>query len=86
MIGGINQIKNVGEEKTEHPCQIPLKLIKNIILTTANKNDLIIDVFAGSGTTGLAAQQLGYDYIMYEINKEYCEIINRRLAQKTLFV
>ena len=37
----INQVKNVSKEKTNHPCQMPEKLIKNIILITANKNDLI---------------------------------------------
>ena len=48
----INQVKNVSKEKTEHPCQIPEELISKIIRTTAKDNELIIDVFAGSGTTG----------------------------------
>ena len=75
----INQVKNVSKEKTEHPCQIPEKLIKNIILTTATKNDTIIDVFAGSGTTGIVAEKLGYNSILYEIDTKYCDIIVERL-------
>lgn len=75
----INQVKNVSKEKTEHPCQIPEKLIENIILTTANKGQLIIDVFAGSGTTSKVAKKLGFDSISYEIDKKYCEIINQRI-------
>ena len=74
----INQVKNVSKEKTEHPCQVPEKLIENIILTTVKKDDLIIDVFAGSGTTGIVAEKLGYNTIMYEIDRKYCDIINKR--------
>ena len=74
----INQVKNVSKEKTEHPCQIPEKVIENIILTTASKDDLIIDVFAGSGTTGIVAEKLGYKSIMYEIDRDYCKIIEKR--------
>ena len=74
----INQVKNVSKEKTEHPCQIPEKVIENIILTTVSKDDLIIDVFAGSGTTGIVAEKLGYKSIMYEIDKDYCKIIEKR--------
>jgi len=74
----INQVKNVSKEKTEHPCQIPEKIIENIILTTAKKDDLIVDVFAGSGTTGIVAEKLGYNSIMYEIDRKYCDIINKR--------
>ena len=75
----INQVKNVSKEKTEHPCQIPEELIEKIILTTVDKNDLIIDVFAGSGTTLKVANRLGYESIGYEIDTYYCEIIKNRM-------
>jgi len=75
----INQVKNVSKEKTSHPCQIPEILISRIIQLTAKKDDLIIDVFAGSGTTLKVANDLGYNSIGYEINKEYCDIINNRI-------
>jgi site-specific DNA-methyltransferase (adenine-specific) len=75
----IQQVKNVSKEKTEHPCQIPEELIKRIILTTANENDTIIDPFAGSGTTLKVAKDLGYKYIGFEIDENYCKIINKRL-------
>jgi len=74
----INQVKNVSKEKTAHPCQIPEELISKIIRTTAEENQLIIDVFAGSGTTGAVAQSLGYDSICYEVDEKYCEIIKNR--------
>jgi len=75
----INQVKNVSKEKTEHPCQIPEELINKIIKTTAKENQIIIDVFAGSGTTSKVAYDLGYDTISYEIDNKYCEIINKRI-------
>ena len=82
----INQVKNVSKEKTAHPCQIPEELIQKIILTTAKKNEIIIDVFAGSGTTGIAAKKLGYSSILYEIDETYCEIIKKRTQQGELFL
>ncbi len=75
----INQVKNVSKEKTEHPCQIPEELISKIIKTTAKENQIIIDVFAGSGTTSKVAYDLGYDTISYEIDNKYCKIINKRI-------
>jgi DNA modification methylase len=75
----INQVKNVSKEKTDHPCQIPEELIKRIILTTASPNDIIIDVFGGSGTTAKVAKDLGFSSISYEIDSEYCEIIEKRV-------
>lgn len=75
----INQVKNVSKEKTEHPCQIPEELISKIIKTTAKENQIIIDVFAGSGTTSKVAYDLGYDTISYEIDKKYCDIIEKRM-------
>lgn len=74
----IDQVKNVSEEKTKHPCQIPQEVIEKIILTTANKDDIIIDVFAGSGTTGIIANKLGYNSYLYEIDGNYCNIIKQR--------
>ena len=85
----INQVKNVGSEKTEHPCQIPEKVIRQIILTTIKKNETIIDVFGGSGTTNKVALELGYKSIYYEIDKKYYDIAKKRIdqfaMQKTLF-
>lgn len=75
----INQVKMNANEKTEHPCQIPEEVINKIIKTTAEQNQTIIDVFAGSGTTSKVAYDLGYDTISYEIDKKYCDIIEKRI-------
>ncbi len=75
----VQQVKNVSKEKTNHPCQIPEEIIKRIILTTAKENELIIDPFARSETTLKVVKNLRYNYIGYEIDENYCKIINQRL-------
>ena len=49
------------------------------------KDGIVLDPFAGSGTTLKMAKQLGRNYIGIEISKEYCEIAEKRLKQETLF-
>ena len=75
----IQQVKNVSKEKTSHPCQIPEEVIKKIILTTVNKDIIIIDPFMGSGTTGKVAVELGYNFIGYEMDEEYFNISENRI-------
>lgn len=74
----INQVKNVSKEKTKHPCQMPLEVMKNIIGILPN-DLLIVDPFMGSGTTGLACKELGRDFIGIEIDEQYYEIAKKRL-------
>jgi len=69
----------VHPEKTDHPCQIPLEIMNRIIQTTTNENDLIVDPFAGSGTTLLSAKINNRKYIGFEIDKLYVDIIKKRL-------
>jgi len=75
----VNQVKNVSAEKTNHPCQMPLEVMKNI-LGILPKDALIIDPFAGSGTTLVAAQELGMDAIGIELDKSYVEIARERVS------
>ena len=74
----INQVKNVSKDKTEHPCQMPLEVMKRIIAILP-EDYIIIDPFAGSGTTALACKELGRKFIMIEQDKKYIDIINKRL-------
>ena len=65
----------------------PVPLIENIILHSSNPGDLILDCFAGSGTTGEAAERCGRNSILIEKEPKYCDIIRKRMAnrQTTLF-
>ncbi len=74
----MNQVKNVAEGKSEHPCQIPTAIMRRILKIT--DCSLVIDPFAGSGTTLLAAKQLGIPSIGIELNAKYCRIAAQRCA------
>ncbi len=76
------QVKNVSPEKTEHPCQYPVSIAQRIIKLTNAK--IILDPFAGSGTTLRAAKDLQKQSIGIEIEEKYCEIIANRLSQEVL--
>ncbi len=66
-----------------HPTEKPVSALKQII--SANRGDTILDPFLGSGTTAVAAKQLGRKFIGIEISEKYCEIAKQRLAQEELF-
>ena len=70
---------NFADEKI-HPTQKPLDLYKHIIKLTTKTNDLILDPFAGSGTTGHAAYELGREFKLIENSKEYVNLIKERLT------
>ncbi|MBP7377961.1 MAG: site-specific DNA-methyltransferase [Pyrinomonadaceae bacterium] len=66
-------------ENTDHPTQKPEKLLAKIILASTNAGDLILDPFAGSGTTAVAAKKLGRDFIAIESDERYCLLAQKRL-------
>ena len=76
----VNQVKNVSTEKTAHPCQMPLKVMDNIIgILPTTPDTIIIDPFAGSGTTLLAAKNAGLKYVGFDIDANYVSICEERL-------
>lgn len=74
----INQVKNVSKEKTAHPCQMPLEVMKRIIAILPD-DYTIIDPFMGSGTTALACKELGRNFVGIEMDLEYFNIAKQRL-------
>ncbi|KEZ24092.1 DNA-methyltransferase [Ureaplasma diversum] len=68
-----------GKEKLNHPTQKSLKLMNQIIQIHTNPNDLILDPFMGSGTTGEAAISNGRDFIGIEYDKNYYSLAAKRL-------
>ena len=69
----------MGGERTEHPTQKPEKVVSHLLEIFSNPDDTILDCFAGSGTTSITARKLGRNSISIENNKEYFEIMKKRL-------
>jgi len=71
--------------KNEHPCPKPETFTRKLLLrASALSSDTILDPFMGSGTTLVAAKQLGRKAIGIEIEKKYCDIAIDRLRQEVL--
>ena len=90
-LNGGKQMKDVWEtsltkpsEKKcgKHPTQKPIALLEKIILSSTDENDLILDPFNGSGTTGIVASKLNRRYIGIEQEKEYLDLTIRRKESK----
>lgn len=67
-----------------HPTQKPLNLMEALIELTTQKEQLVLDPFAGSGTTGVAAKALGRNYLMFERSREFYETAQSRFEQSLL--
>ena len=63
-----------------HPTVKPVKLMRYLVRLITPPGGTVLDPFAGSGTTLLAAEREGFDSIGIEMNPEYCEIIRKRMA------
>lgn len=69
-----------GSERLDHPCQKPVALLKRFIEVSSNPGDVVLDAFAGVGSTGAAARELGRKYIMVEENEFYYKQACSRLS------
>ena len=69
------------ENRQKHPTQKPEGLIERMILSSSDKGDMVVDPFAGSGTTLRVCQQTGRKCIGIELNKDYVSMIKERLSK-----
>ena len=63
-----------------HPAKFPVPLAVHLIKTFCPPGGTVLDPFAGSGSTCIAAKKLGHDYYGFDIMPEYCKIARKRLA------
>jgi DNA modification methylase len=73
------------ENGNEHPAPFPEAIPERCIIAACPENGIVLDPYLGSGTTAVAAQKLGRNYIGIELNPEYIKIAEQRLKQKPLF-
>jgi site-specific DNA-methyltransferase (adenine-specific) len=72
-------VSPTGKEKTGYPTQKPVGILRRIIQASSKQGDTVLDFFAGSGTTGFVANELGRKFILIDQNPESIEVIKGRL-------
>ena len=82
-------IINAERHKTDHPTEKPEKLLERILLIGSKDDDIVLDPFMGSGTTGVVAKRLNRDFIGIEIDNEFFQVAKKRInaaqVQSNLF-
>ena len=71
--------RNMGDNKNYHPTVKPIKLMEYLVRLVTPKEGIVLEPFAGSGTTLIACKQQGFNYIGIEREQEYCDIAEARL-------
>ena len=75
-----------GKEKTGYPTQKPLGILRRMIAASSARGDWVLDFFAGSGSTGAAAQELGRRFVLIDQNPEAIEVMKKRLTSDLIQV
>lgn len=73
-------VSPTGKEKTGYPTQKPLGILRRIISASSKEGDKVLDFFAGSGTTGHAAFELGRNFVLIDQSEESIATITKRLS------
>jgi site-specific DNA-methyltransferase (adenine-specific) len=76
----LSRVCGTFKERVEHPCQMPEAVLERIIRVASNPGDVVLDPFAGSGTTLAVAKRLERKWLGIELSKQYAAGIRRRLA------
>jgi site-specific DNA-methyltransferase (adenine-specific) len=73
-------VSPTGKEKSGYPTQKPLGILRRIVAASSSPGGTVLDFFAGSGTTGVAAHELGRRFILMDSNPDAVAVMRRRLA------
>lgn len=73
-------VSPTGREKTGYPTQKPLGIMRRILTASSNPGDLVLDFFAGSGSTGATALELGRRVLLIDNNKEAIDVMRKRFS------
>ncbi len=82
---GILHVERLATKKNIHPTEKPVQLLEKLIEMSTDPGDLIVDPFSGSGSTSVAARNLGRDSIAFDVDEEYVRAGQARLDEATLW-
>jgi site-specific DNA-methyltransferase (adenine-specific) len=74
------QVPNIKRGTKLHPTEKPTDLMKILIENSSKKNDIVLEPFAGCGSTLLACKETGRNFIGFELDKHYCELAEKRIS------
>jgi len=77
-------VSPTGKEKTGYPTQKPEGILRRIIQASSKEQDMVLDFFAGSGTTGVVAGELGRNFTLVDSSHDALNIITERLSSRGL--
>lgn len=75
----VSRVCGTFKERVAHPCQMPEAVLARIIRVATNPGDVVVDPFAGSGTTLAVAKKLGRKYLGTELSEQYADGVRKRL-------
>jgi len=78
-VWSVSRLHREHPERADHPTQKPLEIVERMVRASCPPDGIILDPFMGVGTTAVAAQRCGRQFVGFELNPAYCEIITRRL-------
>lgn len=78
-VWSVSRLHRLHAERAEHPTQKPLEIIERMIKASCPPGGVVLDLFMGSGTTAVAAQRCGRQFTGFELNPDYCKVIEQRL-------
>jgi site-specific DNA-methyltransferase (adenine-specific) len=79
-VWSVSRLHREHRERADHPTQKPLEIIERMVKASCPPGGLVLDPFMGSGTTAVAARRCGRDFVGFELNADYCKLIDQRLA------
>lgn len=77
--GNVLRFTRVSPQTMVHSCEKPVELLIDLINELSDKNDIVLDCFMGSGSTGVACVNTNRDFIGIELDKNYFEIAKKRI-------
>lgn len=83
LIPYINNSRTHSEEQVNHPTPKPIELIAKALNNSSKQEDIVLDVFGGSGSTLIACEQLNRNCYMMELDPKYVDVIIQRWEEFT---